>query len=39
MLLHRSYLVNVGGLGAEQLQPEWCLQNEAVCPMNRPVDF
>lgn len=39
MLLHRFYLVNVGELGAEQLQPEWCLHNEAVCPMYRNVDF
>jgi hexosaminidase len=33
MLLHRLSLVEIGGLGAEKLQPEWCLQNEGVCPM------
>lgn len=33
MLVHRSLLVKVGELAAEQLQPEWCLQNEGVCPM------
>lgn len=33
MLLHRLQLVEIGGLGAEKLQPEWCLQNDAVCPL------
>jgi hypothetical protein len=33
MLLHRKSLVEIGGLQAEKLQPEWCLQNEGVCPM------
>lgn len=38
MLLHREQLVEIGGLRAEQLQPEWCLQNEGVCPMADPID-
>lgn len=33
MLVHRRRLVEVGHLSAEKLQPEWCLQNEADCPI------
>ncbi|EDV95872.1 chitooligosaccharidolytic beta-N-acetylglucosaminidase [Drosophila grimshawi] len=33
MLLHRERLVE-NGIGAEALQPEWCLQNENECPVD-----
>lgn len=32
MLMHREELVR-HGIGAEALQPEWCVQNEANCPV------
>lgn len=32
MLLHRHRLVE-NGIGAERLQPEWCLLNENQCPI------
>lgn len=32
MLMNRLRLVQVGGLDADRLQPEWCLQNEGDCP-------
>ncbi|XP_037908555.1 chitooligosaccharidolytic beta-N-acetylglucosaminidase isoform X3 [Hermetia illucens] len=32
MLMHRERLVE-NGIGAEALQPEWCLQNENDCPI------
>lgn len=33
MLVNRLRLVNIGGISAERLQPEWCLQNEGDCPI------
>lgn len=33
MLLHRERLVE-NEIGAESMQPEWCLQNENQCPNN-----
>lgn len=33
MLLHRERLVE-NGIGAEALQPEWCLQNQNECPVD-----
>ncbi|KAL7732024.1 hypothetical protein ACLKA6_015787 [Drosophila palustris] len=33
MLLHRERLVE-NGIGAEALQPQWCLQNENECPID-----
>ncbi|KAG5681024.1 hypothetical protein PVAND_010490 [Polypedilum vanderplanki] len=33
MLVNRKRLVDIGGLSAERLQPEWCLQNEGDCPI------
>ncbi|EDW30345.1 GL17874 [Drosophila persimilis] len=33
LLLHRERLVE-NGLGAEALQPQWCLQNERECPID-----
>lgn len=33
LLLHRERLVRMG-LGAQALQPEWCLQNENDCPID-----
>ncbi|XP_058053517.1 chitooligosaccharidolytic beta-N-acetylglucosaminidase isoform X2 [Anopheles bellator] len=32
MLMHRERLV-LGGIAADSLQPQWCLQNEADCPI------
>jgi hypothetical protein len=29
--MHREYLVKVGGLAAETLQPEWCRHNPNTC--------
>uniref|UniRef100_A0A034VP89 Beta-hexosaminidase n=1 Tax=Bactrocera dorsalis TaxID=27457 RepID=A0A034VP89_BACDO len=34
ILLHRERLV-ANGIHAEALQPEWCLQNENECPVNK----
>ncbi|XP_055533308.1 chitooligosaccharidolytic beta-N-acetylglucosaminidase isoform X2 [Wyeomyia smithii] len=34
MLVHRERLV-ANGIAAESLQPKWCLQNEANCPMDQ----
>ncbi|KAH8302268.1 hypothetical protein KR044_004554, partial [Drosophila immigrans] len=33
MLLHRERLVE-NGIGAEAMQPQWCLQNENECPID-----
>lgn len=33
MLIHRERLVE-NGIGAEMLQPQWCLQHEGECPIN-----
>ncbi|XP_068158521.1 chitooligosaccharidolytic beta-N-acetylglucosaminidase [Drosophila tropicalis] len=33
LLLHRERLVE-NGLGAEAMQPQWCLQNENECPID-----
>ncbi|XP_043650719.1 chitooligosaccharidolytic beta-N-acetylglucosaminidase isoform X1 [Drosophila teissieri] len=33
LLLHRQRLVD-NGLGAEAMQPQWCLQNEHECPID-----
>ncbi|TDG45450.1 hypothetical protein AWZ03_008073 [Drosophila navojoa] len=33
LLLHRERLVE-NGIGAEALQPQWCLQNENECPID-----
>ncbi|XP_032589147.2 chitooligosaccharidolytic beta-N-acetylglucosaminidase [Drosophila mojavensis] len=33
LLLHRERLVE-NGIGAEALQPQWCLQNENECPVD-----
>ncbi|XP_030375717.1 chitooligosaccharidolytic beta-N-acetylglucosaminidase [Scaptodrosophila lebanonensis] len=33
ILMHRERLVE-NGIGAESLQPEWCLQNEDECPID-----
>lgn len=33
MLVNRLRLVNIGGIAAERLQPEWCLLNESDCPI------
>ncbi|ALC43521.1 Hexo1, partial [Drosophila busckii] len=33
LLLHRERLVE-NGLGAESMQPQWCLQNENECPVD-----
>lgn len=35
MLIHRERLVE-NGIAAESLQPQWCLQHEGECPINRP---
>lgn len=32
MLLQRQRFVQ-NGISAEQLQPEWCLQNQGECPL------
>ncbi|XP_039444957.1 chitooligosaccharidolytic beta-N-acetylglucosaminidase-like isoform X2 [Culex pipiens pallens] len=34
MMIHRERLVE-NGVGADSLQPTWCLQNEGVCPIDR----
>ncbi|CAG9804653.1 unnamed protein product [Chironomus riparius] len=33
MLVNRRRLVDIAGIAAERLQPEWCLQNEGDCPI------
>ncbi|XP_011179730.2 chitooligosaccharidolytic beta-N-acetylglucosaminidase-like [Zeugodacus cucurbitae] len=33
MLYHRERLTEIG-IGAESMQPEWCLQNDNQCPVN-----
>lgn len=33
ILMNRARLVQVGGIAADRLQPEWCLQNEGDCPI------
>lgn len=33
MLIHRERLVE-NGIAAESLQPQWCLQHEAECPIS-----
>jgi hypothetical protein len=33
MLVNRLRLVEIGGIAADRLQPEWCLQNEGDCPI------
>lgn len=33
MLINRHRLVQIAGIGADRLQPEWCLQNEGDCPI------
>lgn len=32
LLINRERLVHDGGIAAEMLQPEWCLQQEGLCP-------
>ncbi|CAG9805205.1 unnamed protein product [Chironomus riparius] len=32
LLINRERLVKIGGIAAEMLQPEWCLQQEGLCP-------